>query len=124
HHAQMPKQFFLLRLGEGTAFCDIAKPGNDSLVLGIFDLLFATERNKEIAIGPFGQLGFDIGFSAAEHVRHDTPMKLLEVLVSDWPPAIVQFVILAIEAEQRAEEAWLEEGHQGKEFIDAIFNRR
>src|SRR5689334_21336478 len=88
----------------------------------ILGLLLATERNKKIAIAPFRQLGFNIGFSPAQHVRFDTLMQFVEVAISNRPPTLVHVVILAIKSEQGTQQRRIEKSHQRKQLVNAVFD--
>ena len=77
-----------------------------------------------IAVGAVGQLGFHLGFAAAQHVRADALVELIEVAVARGPAAVVEFVKLAVEAEQRAEHGRVEEIHQRMQFVDAVLDGR
>ena len=71
----------------------------------VFALLLGAERDEVVAVGALGQFGFHVGFAAAEHVGLDALVQLVEVAVAAGPAAVVQFVIFAVEPEQRARAA-------------------
>ena len=104
HHGQMAQQLVLFLLRERAAFGDAGQLGDDALVVVVFALLLGAERDEVVAVGALGQFGFHVGFAPAEHVGLDALVELVEVAVAGGAAAVVQVVILAVEAEQRAEQ--------------------
>ena len=102
----------------------VARLGDDALVAVVFALLFGAERDEVVAVGAFGQLGLHVGLAAAQHVGLDALVQFVQVAIGGGPAAVVQFVILAVEAEQRAEQRRVEEIHQRIQFVDAVLDGR
>ena len=56
-----------------------------------------------VAVGALGQLGLDVRFAPAQQEGADAVVQLVEVAVADGPAPLVEFVEVAVEAEQRPE---------------------
>ena len=70
------------------------------------------------------EFGLDVGLAAAEHHRLQAATQFAEILVVDRPPPLVEFVEVAVEAEQRPDQFRVEILHNRIELVDAVFNRR
>ena len=86
--------------------------------------LLVAQRDEKCAVGPAGQLGLHVGLAAAQHEGPDAGMQLVEVAVTHGAATLVEFVEVAVEAEQRSEHGRIEEGHQRVDLVDAVFDRR
>ena len=91
-------------------------------VLVVFILHGLGEADEVVAVRAVGEFGFDIALAAAEENGADAFAESCEVFVACWSAALVEFVILAVEAEERAEEGGVEEVDEGAEFVDAVFD--
>lgn len=87
HHGQGAEQFFLLRLREWSALGDGGEAGDDALEAVVVFLLGRSQRNEEVSVGAFGQFGFDVTLAAAEKIRADPVLELLEVAIALGPSA-------------------------------------
>src|SRR5258708_4465245 len=100
----MAEQFVLLLLGEWTALGDVCQPRHNSFVSVIFALLLIAEGNEEMPVGSLRQFVLYVGFAAAQHEGLDAVVKSIEVAIAHRPASLVQFVIFAVEPEERAEQ--------------------
>ncbi len=80
-------------------------------MIGVGILLLVAEWDEMVAFGPFGPLGFHLGFAAPNHVGFDARVELVEIPVAGRPAPFVEFIKFAVEAEQRAKDGWVEEIH-------------
>ena len=117
-------QLVLFLLRQRAALGDGGQPGDDAFVDVIFALLLGAERDEVIAVGAFGQFGFHVGLAAAQHEGLDALRAVCRGCGSRGAAAVVQFVILAVEPEQRAEQGRVEEIHQRIQFVDAVLDGR
>ena len=77
-----------------------------------------------VAVRAFRQLGFHVGFAAPDHERLDAPVELVEVAIANRPAPVVQFIEVAVEPEERAEDGRVEEVHQRMQFVNAVLDGR
>ena len=124
HHIHMPQQFVLLGLGERAAFGNVCQSRHHALMTFVFTLLFGAERHEIVAIGAFRQLGFHLGFAPAEHGGLDALVQLVEIVVTGGAATLIQLVVFTIETEERPEQGWIQEIHQGVQFVNPVFDRR
>ena len=71
-----------------------------------------------------GSSDFDIGLAAAEHHRLQPAAQFGEVLIVDRPAALVEFVEVAVEAEQRPDQFRVEVLDDRIELVDAVLDWR
>jgi hypothetical protein len=69
-------------------------------------------------------LFFDIGLAPPHDDRLEALAQTREVAIVDRPPPLVQFVEVAIEAEQRSQNFRIEILHDRVQLVDAVFDRR
>ena len=100
------------------------QPRDDALVVVVFPLLLGAERDEVVAVGALGQFGLHVGLAAAQHVGLDALVQLVEVAVAGGAAAVVQVVVLAVEAEQRPEQRRVEEIHQRIQLVNAVLDGR
>ncbi len=118
----MAHELVLFRLGQGPAAGQRGQLGHDGFMVVVLALLLGTQGHKEIAVSAFGQLGFNIGLAAAEEIGFDAQAQFVKVAIGGGAAPVVQFIILAVEAEERAKERRVEEVHQGIQFVEAVFD--
>ena len=120
----MTHELVLLLLRERTALGDEGQPRHRAFVPVIFALLLRTERDEVVAVGAVGQFRFHLGLAAAQHVRRDPLVELIEVAVPAGASPFVQFVKLAVETKQRPEHGGIQEIHQRMQLVNPVLNRR
>ena len=123
HHSEQNHELLLLLRSERDAFRFLGQPCHDFIVIRILLPHGFGQRNKEIAVGSVGQLGFNICLAPTEHYRRHLGPELTQVLVSLGTPPVVQMVILPIEPEEGAEECGIEEIDDGPDLVYAVFQR-
>ena len=112
----LPRQRPPLRLGKETggllAVVRVAK----RLLLG---------HGHEISLhGAARQFGLHIGLATAEHHRLQPAAQFGKVLVVDRPAALVEFVEVAVKAEQWTDQLRVEVLHDRIELVDAVLDWR
>ena len=70
------------------------------------------------------QFRLDVALATAEHDRLQPAHQMVEVLVPDWTAAVVEIVEVAVEAEQRAQQARVKVLHDRIDLVDAVLDRR
>ena len=123
-HRQFALQFFLFLFRERTALGGVHQPGIFAFAIRVITFLPVAQRHEMIAIGAFGQFRFHIHFASAQHVRFDAGVKLIEVAKAAGPSALIQFLEVAVESEQRSQHRRIEKIHQRMQFVDAVFDGR
>jgi hypothetical protein len=122
HHVHEDHELVLLFGGEGAALGDVDEFGDLVGVFGVDGALLRSEGDEEVAVGAVGEFGFDVVFEAAEKEGGDAGAELVQVLVAGGPAFVVEGVVVAVEAEEGAEEGGVEVVDDGAEFVDAVFD--
>ena len=95
-----------------------------SLELVVAQTLLVGHADQIVLDGAARQFGLDVALAPAEHHRLQPAHQLVEVLVADRPAAFVEVVKIAIEAEQRTQQARIEVLHDRVDLVDAVLDRR
>ena len=95
-----------------------------SAVLFVAQALLLGHRHEVVLDRAAGQLGLDVGLAPAQHHRRHAVAQLGEVLVVDRAAALVEFIEVAVEAEQRPEQLRIEVLDDRVELVDAVLDRR
>ena len=107
---------------EGPGFRSLDEAGHGGLVLVVFVLHGLGEADEVVAVRAVGEFGFNIALAAAQENGADAFAESCEVFVACRAAALVEFVVFAVETEERAEKCRVEEVDEGAEFIDTVFD--
>src|SRR5438094_5266597 len=107
----MAEEPLLLWLRERAASGNEGQAGHHRFMLPVLSLLFAAELHKKVSVGARQQFSFDVRFAPAQHVGLDPLVKLVEIAIPDRPSAVVQLIILPVEAEERTKQRRIQKGH-------------
>ena len=124
HACEQPLQPFELLLRQRPPLGDVDQTRGLPLELVVAQALLVGHADQVVRDGAAGQFGLHVALAPAEHHRLQPAHQLVEVLVADRTAAFVKVVKIAIEAEQRTQQAGIEVLHDRVDLVDAVLDRR